>query len=84
MRHDQRQRVLVLRAHVDEVDLDPVDLGRELRERVQPRLEPAEVVVGGPVARELLERRQLDALRPVRDQLLAGPARRGEAAVQLV
>ena len=32
--HDQRQRVLVSRLDVDEVDLDPVDLGRELRERV--------------------------------------------------
>ena len=38
--HDQRQRVLVLRLDVDEVDLDPVDLGRELRKRVEPRLEP--------------------------------------------
>ena len=25
--------------HVDEVDVDPVDLGRELRQRVQPRLD---------------------------------------------
>ena len=36
--HDQRHGVLVLRAHVDEVDLDPVDLGRELRQRVELRL----------------------------------------------
>ena len=27
-------------AHVDEVDVDAVDLGRELRQRVQPRLDP--------------------------------------------
>ena len=40
VRHDQRQRVLVLGPHVDEVDLDPVDLGRELRERVELRLDP--------------------------------------------
>ena len=33
----------------------------------------AEVVVARPVARELLERRQLDALRPVVDELLGGP-----------
>jgi hypothetical protein len=31
VRHDQRQRVLVLRLHVDEVDVDAVDLGDELR-----------------------------------------------------
>ena len=32
---DERQRVLVLRANVDEVDVEPVDLGDELRQRVQ-------------------------------------------------
>jgi hypothetical protein len=31
MRHDQRQRVLMPRLDVDEVDGDPVDLGCELR-----------------------------------------------------
>ena len=30
---DDRQRVLVLRADVDEVDVEPVDLGQEVRER---------------------------------------------------
>jgi hypothetical protein len=33
--HEQRQRVLVGRADVEEVDVDPVDLGRELRQRVE-------------------------------------------------
>ncbi len=61
--HDQRHRVLVRRPHVDEVDVRPVDLGRELLERVELRLGLAPVVVGGPVARELLHRRQPDALR---------------------
>ena len=31
MGHDQRQRVLVLGLDVDEVDVDAVDLGHELR-----------------------------------------------------
>ncbi len=35
VRHDQRQGVLVLGFDVDEVDVDPVDLGRELRERIE-------------------------------------------------
>ena len=35
MRHDQRQRVFVLGAHVDEVDVEPVDLGRELGQGVR-------------------------------------------------
>ena len=69
---------------MDEVDLDPVDLGRELRKRVQPRLDPTEVVVGRPVARELLERRLLDALRSVRDELVGGPAHRRDAPTQVV
>ena len=38
VRDDDRQRVLVLRAHVDEVNVEPIDLGDELRERVQLRL----------------------------------------------
>ena len=38
---DQRQRVLVGGLHVDEVDVDPVDLGPELRQRVEPRLAAA-------------------------------------------
>ena len=69
---------------MDEVDVDPVDLGRELRQRVELRLHLAPVVVGLPVARELLQRRQLHALRPIFDELLAGPARRGDAAAELV
>ena len=81
--HDQRQRVLVRRLDVDEVDVHAVDLGRELRQRVQLRLGLAPVVVGRPVARELLHRRQLHALRPIFDELLAGPARRGDAAAQV-
>ena len=76
--------VLVLRAHVDEVDLDPVDLGRELRKRVQPVLDPSEVVVRHPVAGELLQRLELDALRAVFDQFLAGPARRLDPPAHVV
>ena len=75
VRDDHRQRVLVRRPDVDEVDVEAVDLGQELREGVQPRLEPAEVVVVAPVAGELLHRRQLHALRRVGDGLLLGPAR---------
>ena len=72
------------RPDVDEVDLDPVDLGRELRQRVQPRLDPTEVVLVRPVARERLDRRQLHALRAVLDELLGGQARRRDAPAQVV
>ena len=39
------KRVVVLRPDVDEVDVEAVDLGQELGHRVQPRLEPPQVVV---------------------------------------
>jgi hypothetical protein len=72
MGHDERQRVLVRRLDVDEVDVHPVDLGLELGQSVQLRLDLAPVVVRRPVGDERLDRRQLNALRPVIDKLLAG------------
>src|SRR4051812_47057498 len=84
MRHDQRQRVLVLGAHVDEVARDAVDLGRELRQRIEPRLNPAEVVVLRPVAGELLDRRELHALRPICDEFLAWPPRGRDPPAEVV
>ena len=45
----------------------------ELLEVIGPLTDPAEVVVGDPVVGERLERRQLDALRAVVYELLAGP-----------
>src|SRR5262250_2007491 len=82
VRDDQRQRVLVPRLNVDEVDAEPVDLGRELRQRVQFRLAFAPVVIGRPVARQLLQHRQLHALRPIADQFLVRPPRRRDACTQ--
>jgi hypothetical protein len=48
---DQRQRVLVLGADVDEMDVKPVDLRYEVRQGVQFRLTFAPVVACSPVAR---------------------------------
>ena len=83
VRHEQRQRILVTRLDVDEVDLDPVDLGRELWQGIELRLGPAPVVVGLPVTRELLKRRQLHALRPISNKLPGGQTPRGDPAAQL-
>src|SRR6185295_16522571 len=80
----QRQRVLMPRPDVDEVDLDPIDLGGELRERVQFRLALAPVVLARPVAGERSQRRKLHALRPVWYELLVGPARRRDPVAQVV
>ena len=62
VRHDQRQRVWMLRAHVNEVDIDAVDVGHELWNGVQLRLALAPVVVRGPIVRELLNGRELARL----------------------
>jgi hypothetical protein len=47
--------------------------------RVQPRFALVPVLVGRPVAAELLNRRQLNALRPIGDEFLGGPAHRDDA-----
>ena len=67
MRDDQRQRILVFRANVDEMNVQPIDLGDELRQRVEPRLDLAPIVLRSPVARDLLDRCELDALRFICD-----------------
>jgi hypothetical protein len=69
---------------VDEVDLDPVDLGCELGERVQSLLALAPVIVGRPVAGERLQRRQLHALGAVGNELCRRPPRRGYPAAEVV
>ena len=84
VRHDQRQRIFVPRLHVDEVDPDAVDVRGELRQRVQPLLAAPPVVVRRPVPGELLDGRQLDTLRPIVDQLLAGQACDADAAAKVI
>src|SRR2546430_17519338 len=73
VRDEHRQRVVVTRFHVDEVNVHTVDLGLELRERVELRLSLAPVVVGRPIAAKRLNRRKLHALRAVLDELLRWP-----------
>src|SRR4249920_3328510 len=70
---DQRQRVLVPGADVDEMNVKSVDLGYEVRQGVQLGLALAPVVVRPTVARELLHRRERHTLRVVGDRLALGP-----------
>ena len=58
-----RQRVLVLGADVDEMNIQPVDLGHEVGQGVQFRLAVALVVAGPPVARQLPHHREPHAVR---------------------
>jgi hypothetical protein len=54
VRDDQRQSILVLGTDMDEVDVQPVDLGEELRVGLQLRLGLAPVVLRRSVAGDLL------------------------------
>src|SRR5208282_2482083 len=64
------------------MNIEPVDLGDELRHGVQFRLALAPVVLGPPIARELLNRCEWHALRLVRDGFAIGPAGRVYAPAQ--
>src|SRR5215203_1000625 len=81
--HDERQRVFVVRTNVDEMDVEPVDLGDELLYGVQFRLGLAPIVIRRPIAREFLDRGELRALRLIRDGLLFGPLRGRDAAMEV-
>ena len=83
VRDQHRQGVRMPGPDVDEVDVDPVDPGRELRVGVQLRLGLPPVVAGGPVADQFLEQRERRTLRSIGDRLLVGPAGRGETPLQV-
>ena len=74
----------MLRAGVNEMNVKPVDLGHEMRERVQPRFALQPVVVGFPVTHELLHRLQPHPLRVIRDGLPLRPPGRREASPEVV
>ena len=82
VRDDERQRILMLRTNVNEMNVQPIDLGYELRQGVQPRLHLAPVVFRRPIAREFLNRRELHALRCIRDRFSFRPFRRLNAPAQ--
>ena len=82
VRDDERQRIFMFRTNVNEMNVQPVDLGDELRQGVQSRLDLAPVVFGRPIARELLHRRELHALRCIRDRFPFGPPCRVDAPAQ--
>ena len=69
---------------MNEVDVEAVDLGHELRKRVQARLDAPEVVLGAPVAGQPPDRLELHALRGIPDRLLLGQARGLDAPAEVV
>src|SRR6188472_334740 len=82
VRHNKRQRILMLGAQVDEVDVHPIDLGDEVRQGGKALLEPAPVVIRGPINGQRLDRLQLHALRSIR--LPIRPARSVYSIAQIL
>ena len=81
---DERERVGALALDVDEVDAEPVDLGAELRQRVQTPLLLPPVVAVAPVGGQLPHVREIRPHRPARAVDLVRPPRRVEARPQVV
>jgi hypothetical protein len=82
VRDNERQCIVVFRANVNEMNVEPVDLGHKLRQSVQFRLAFAPIVVRGPIAREFLHRGELRALRFIRNRFPVRPPRRLYALTQ--
>jgi hypothetical protein len=75
MGDDQRHRLRMRRADMKEVNIQPVNFGRELRKAIEARLAGAPVISLGPVPANVLDPFQRRALAPVIDQFGLGPAR---------
>ena len=54
MRDDERQRILVHGTHMDEMDVEVIDFGHEVRQGAEPCLDLAPVIVAPPIAGEFL------------------------------
>src|SRR3979490_383352 len=68
--------------NVNEMNVEAIDLGDELRQSVQCRLALAPIVVCPPIACEFLSRRELHALRCIRDRFPLRPLRCVDAHAQ--
>ena len=83
MGDDEWHRILFLRPNVNEMNVQPIDLGDEIRNGVYSCLDLAPVVVRGPIPREFLRRGKPDALRFITHRFSFGPLRRLDASAQI-
>ena len=83
MRDDDGQRVLMVRADMDEMNIQSIDVRCELGQGVEPGFNLTPVVFRLPEAREFLHRRELHALRGISYQFALGPVRRGDATTKV-
>ena len=60
---DERQRILIFRTNMDEMNVETIDVGHELWQGGEPRFDLPPVVIRLPIARELAHCRELHALR---------------------
>src|SRR5262245_54964335 len=74
----------MLRTNMDEMNVETIDLGDEVRHRVEPRLGLTPVVFRAPVARQLLDGRERHALREIRDGFALGQARRKNTPAKIL
>ena len=84
MRDDQRHRFRMRRTDVQEMNVEPVDFGGELRKAIEPRLAPAPIVLFRPIAADVLDPFQRRALAPVLDQFGFRPARVAQPRLEIV
>jgi hypothetical protein len=80
---DQWESIGVRGTLMDEVDIESVDFGGELVKPIESRFPCPPVVSVGPVAGEVANVIQRDALAPVVDALCFGPPRVFQAHVQV-
>ena len=83
MRDDERQRIFLFRTNVNEMNIQPVNLGHEHRQGVEARLRFPPVVFGSPIAGERMHRGRLHALRSVRDCFPFRPPCRVDASAEV-
>src|SRR5215207_185469 len=81
---EERQRILMFRTNMNEMDVEPIDLGDEVWQVLQFLLALAPVVLCRPIARECLHRRELHPLRQVIDGFLVGPACGSDPSTQVL
>ncbi len=68
---------------MDEMDVNAVDVRHELRIRIEFRLGLPPIVIFRPIVGEFLHRRELHALRCIRDRFLFRPTRRRNAPLEI-
>ena len=81
---DDRQRVRVFRPRMDEVDVQAVDLGAELREGINPRFALAPIISVAPIGHQRLKPRERHTLGPIIYRLAFRPPRCREAAFEVI